>query len=277
MIRLDPDDVVAARRGNRAALEAVLRAAEGPIYNLAIRMLAHPADAEDATQEIMIKIITHLGTLREVEAAGGWALRIACRHLVQERKRGRVEAMRLTFKGFAADLDQGQAPLGECGLSEADAALAVEEVKIGCTLAMLVCLTRDLRMAYLLADVFELTDAEAARILEISPTAFRQRLKRARAAVVDFTRSACGIASDQGSCSCDRRVSAALRIGRIARGKSLFGLDRTRPADLMSLRQRVRRLEQGRAAAALMRSNPNFTTNVKEFVLRAIDPGDPHS
>jgi DNA-directed RNA polymerase specialized sigma24 family protein len=116
MIRLDPDDVVAARRGNRAALEAVLRAAEGPIYNLAIRMLAHPADAEDATQEIMIKIITHLGTLREVGAAGGWALRIACRHLVQERKRGRVEAMRLTFKGFAADLDQGQAPLGECGV-----------------------------------------------------------------------------------------------------------------------------------------------------------------
>src|SRR5690349_628843 len=103
------------------------------------------------------------------------------------------------------------------GLSEADAALAVEEVKIGCTLAMLVCLTRDLRMAYLLADVFELTDAEAARVLEISPAAFRQRLKRARAAIIDFTRSACGLASDRGNCSCDRRVSAALRRGRIAR------------------------------------------------------------
>jgi DNA-directed RNA polymerase specialized sigma24 family protein len=112
VIRLDPDQVRAAREGNRAALDAILRTTEKPIYNLAIRMLAHPADAEDATQEILIKIVTHLGTLEEVEAAGAWALRIACRHLVRERKRSRVEAMRLTFEGFAADLDKGQTPRG---------------------------------------------------------------------------------------------------------------------------------------------------------------------
>lgn len=274
MIRFDPNDVAAARSGNQAALEAVLRAAEGPIYNLAMRMLAHPTDAEDATQEILIKIMTHLGTLREVEAAGGWALRIACRHLVQERKRGRVEAMRLTFKGFAADLDHGQAALAESGLSATDAALAVAEVKIGCTLAMLVCLTRDLRMAYLLVDVFELSDTEAASVLEISPAALRQRLKRARAGVLGFTRAACGLASDQGNCSCDRRVSAALRSGRIEKGKSSFGPDQTRSADLVSLRRRIRGLEQGRAAAALMRSNPNFTTSVRQLVLRVIGPAE---
>lgn len=97
MIRLDPVQVAAARRGSRAALEAVVRAAERPVYNLALRMLAHPADAQDATQEILIKIVTNLGALREVEAAGGWAMRIACRHLVGARKHSRVEAMRLSF------------------------------------------------------------------------------------------------------------------------------------------------------------------------------------
>jgi hypothetical protein len=61
--------------------------------------------------------------------------------------------------------------------------MAIEEVKIGCTLAMLVCLTRALRIAYLLGDVFELTDAEAADVLEIPPPAYRQRLRRARAVV----------------------------------------------------------------------------------------------
>lgn len=84
--------------------------------------------------------------------------------------------MRLTFEGIAADLDKGQTPLAESGLSEAEAALAIEEVKIGCTLAMLVCLTGDLRMAYVLGDVLELTDTEAAPVLEnftggISPAA----------------------------------------------------------------------------------------------------------
>ena len=105
---------------------------------------------------------------------------VACRHLVQECKRGRLEAMRLTFKGFAADLEQGLAPLPQNELSEIEAAMAIEEVKIGCTLAMLVCLTRELRIAYLLGDVFELTDTEAASVLEITPTAYRQRLRRAR-------------------------------------------------------------------------------------------------
>lgn len=95
MIRFQPAEIEAARRGSRAALEAVVRAAERPIYNLALRMLAHRADAEDATQEILIKLVTQLGFLREVEAAGAWALRIACRHLVETRKRGRVEMSEL--------------------------------------------------------------------------------------------------------------------------------------------------------------------------------------
>jgi RNA polymerase sigma factor (sigma-70 family) len=273
VIRLDPDQVRAAREGNRAALDAILRTAERPVYNLAIRMLAHPPDAEDATQEILIKIVTHLGTLEEVEAAGAWALRIACRHLVRERKRSRVEAMRLTFEGFAADLDKGQTPLTESGLSEAEAALAVEEVKIGGTLAMLVCLTRDLRIAYLLGHVFEFTDTEAAPVLEISPAAFRQRLKRARAAVTGFTRANCGIASSAGTCSCDRRVNAALHQRRIIRGTSQYMHEGRNPADLAQLRRRVRRFEQGRAAATLMRSNPDFETNIKDLVMLLIDQG----
>ena len=72
MIRLDAQQVVAAREGNRAALEAIVRAAERSVYNLSMRMLANRADAEDATQEILVKIITNLGAIRDVEAAGGW-------------------------------------------------------------------------------------------------------------------------------------------------------------------------------------------------------------
>ncbi|MFP3325623.1 sigma factor, partial [Planococcus sp. SIMBA_160] len=87
--------------GDRAALAAVVHSLQRQIYGLAMRMLAHPADAEAATQEILIKIITHLGTLRDAEAAGGWALKVASRHLVGMRKRGRVEAMRMTFRDFA--------------------------------------------------------------------------------------------------------------------------------------------------------------------------------
>ncbi|MCB1470957.1 MAG: sigma-70 family RNA polymerase sigma factor [Rhizobiaceae bacterium] len=161
---------------DRAALDEILRAAERPIYNIAMRMLAHPADAEDATQEILIKILTNLGGLRETGAAGGWAMRIACRHLVETRKRSRVEAMRMSFEGFAEDLERGLRDYDHSSEPDAETILAIEEIKIGCTLAMLTCLTRDLRIAYLLGDVFELTDAEASSALEITPAAYGKRM-----------------------------------------------------------------------------------------------------
>ena len=46
-----------AREGDEVALEAVVRALQDRIYNLALRMLWHPSDAEDATQEILLKVI----------------------------------------------------------------------------------------------------------------------------------------------------------------------------------------------------------------------------
>ena len=147
MIIIHEDQVVAAREGNRAALDALVRSAQRPIYNLALRMLADPASAEDATQEILIRIITNLGSLIDPGAAGGWALRIACRHLVELRKQSRTESMRLSFEGFAEDLEQGRAPLSDAGLSKVEEAIALEQVKIGCTMALLTCLSRNLRIA----------------------------------------------------------------------------------------------------------------------------------
>lgn len=136
MSTLSTHEVEAARRGDRAALDAVIRAAQRPVFNLAMRMLTNRPDAEDATQEVLVKIITHLGTLRDPQAAGAWAWRVACRHLERERKRGRVEAMRLTFDSFATDLETGLADIPDHSLAPIEEALAVEEVKVGCTLFM---------------------------------------------------------------------------------------------------------------------------------------------
>lgn len=273
MIRLDPEQVEAARQGNRAALDAVVRAAEKPVYNLALRMLAHPADAEDATQEILVKIVTHLGSLRDAGAAGGWAMRIASRHLVGQRRQSRVEAMRLSFEGFAEDLERGQRDLPDTGAPDAETVLAIEEVKIGCTLAMLTCLSRDLRIAYLLGDVFELSDSEASDVLEIAPATYRQRLRRGRQAVTEFLLQRCGNVSARAACRCERRVVAAEAAGRIVRGQSQFGQPVDGQAQVPALRARVQQLEEGRRASALMRSNPEFPSHVADLVAATLDPG----
>jgi len=77
-------------------------------------------------------------------------------------------------------------PSPECAARDQ---VLIEEVKIACTLALLTCLSRPLRVAYILGDIFELSDAEAAHALKIDPAAFRQRLRRARALVTGFVQA----------------------------------------------------------------------------------------
>lgn len=133
MIKLDPSLVASARQGSRAALERLVQAMQRPVFNLAIRMLGNAADAEDATQEILVQVITHLGDIRDVDAAGAWAFRVACRHLVHVRKRGRLEAQRFTFSAFATDLADGLENLPDEALKDPETQVMIEEVKIGCT------------------------------------------------------------------------------------------------------------------------------------------------
>ena len=67
----DPEDhvLVRARSGDRKALEELVQRHQGWIYNTAVRMLYHPEDAEDATQEILLKALTRYRRFEKVEAA----------------------------------------------------------------------------------------------------------------------------------------------------------------------------------------------------------------
>jgi RNA polymerase sigma factor (sigma-70 family) len=271
MIRLDPELVVAVRRGSRAALDTLVRSLQRPVFNLAVRMLGNAADAEDATQEILVQVITHLGDIRDPEAAGAWTFRLACRHLVHADKRGRLEAQRLTFRAFAADLADGLEELPDEAARDPETQAMVEEVKVGCTLALLTCLSRPLRAAYVLGETFELSDQEAASALDIDPAAFRQRLRRARSLVEAFLRARCGLVSPAAACRCDRRVAQATRLGRVEKGRRTLPDPARAGARMANVRAGIAEIERGREAAALMRSNPDFVTEIGERVLEALD------
>lgn len=101
-------EVERAKDGDKVALEAVVRAIQDRVYGLAMRMLGHPADAEDATQEILIKIVTHLSDFRHESAFMTWVYRIAANSLLTIRK-SRAEREELTFVRFGERLSEGLA------------------------------------------------------------------------------------------------------------------------------------------------------------------------
>ncbi len=75
-----------ARAGSCPALEDLTSRILPKVYALALRMLWNVEDAHDATQEILIRIITNLSTFREECAFLTWAYRVAANYLLTFRK-----------------------------------------------------------------------------------------------------------------------------------------------------------------------------------------------
>jgi RNA polymerase sigma factor (sigma-70 family) len=66
-----------AQSGDKSALEHIVEQIQTKIYGLALRMLWHPEDARDATQEILIRIITRLGSFHGESKFTTWAYKVA--------------------------------------------------------------------------------------------------------------------------------------------------------------------------------------------------------
>jgi len=235
-----------AVEGDREALNAVVVAIQGPVYGLALRMLWNRADAEDATQEILVRVVTRLAQFDLRSALTTWVYRVAVNYLLDVKK-SPIERMRLTFEAFGDDLAHG---LSDAGPADVERSVLVEEVKVGCTLAMLQCLDRPHRLAYVFGEIFEMSGPEAAEILGIVPDAFRKRLQRARDEVMAFTRAHCGLVSSDAACACHRRVPAALAAGRVSETGVDFAAG---PGSFAEARTTIVRLDAAKRALAVHR------------------------
>jgi len=206
-----------AAEGDRGAADALLRAIKDDVYGLALRMLGLRSEAEDATQEILLKVLTHLGGFRGESSLRTWVWRIAAHHVLHVKKGQREQAM--SFETIEMLIAAGDAnPPAPAGLSVAELQLAALEVRLSCTEAMLLSLDREHRIAYTLAEGFDLSGEEAAAVLEIDPAAFRKRLSRARERLGDWMSRHCGIVDPHNACRCARQVPVAMGAGGVDLG-----------------------------------------------------------
>jgi RNA polymerase sigma factor (sigma-70 family) len=229
-------------------------------------MLWHPQDAEDATQEILVRVVTRLSQFDFKSRLRTWAYRVATNYLLDVKK-SCVERQKLSFTSFAEDLAEG---LSADGPADHDRSVLTEEVKLGCTLGMLQCLDRPHRLAYVLGEILDLPAPEAADALDLEPAAFRKRLQRARDAIEEFTRSHCGLVSDAAACACNRRVPVAVRLGRVQPNELHFA--RT-GASFAEARELIRDIEEVKRVIELHRGTRSLgaTLDFTRRVVSALD------
>jgi RNA polymerase sigma factor (sigma-70 family) len=240
--------VTLAAEGDRQAVEEIVRALERPIYNVALRMLLDRQDAEDATQESLIRIVTRLAQYRGESRFSTWAWRIAVRRILDFREQ-RAAAARFSFDAFAADLADG---LDADAVERAEDAILHRQLKVMCGRAMLQCLDGDHRIAFIFGEILELSSSEAAQILEVEAVTFRKRLSRARAALSEFLTRNCGVVNPDAPCACHRRLDRALALGRVDRSD----VD-VESGDLVALRTQLSTLSEIARVTAFYRSDPD--------------------
>lgn len=220
----DPAVVEAAQQGDRGALTTLVARHRPWVYNISLRMLGDPGTAEDATQDIFIKVLSRIGTYEERGAFRTWLYRVAFHHLLN-LKRTRFENAVGDFDNYEAGLRM--TPNVELGdeIPAPERELLIEEAKIACMTGMLLCLNRDQRLAFVLGTVFGLSAPVAAELVDVEPATFRKRLQRAREDLGSFMSSNCGLIDPANSCRCARKTKVFMDAGYLDR-KLTFQRDR---------------------------------------------------
>lgn len=218
----DAELVARANEGDRDALERLVLRHQAWVYNIAVRMVFHPHDAEEVTQEVLIKAVTRLSTFRGGSAFRTWLYRIAANHVLNMNRRG-AELRPHTFAGYAAALD-GVPDLDppDPTAVPADVPLLVEEAKLACTTGMLLCLDRRQRLVFTLGEVLGVSDTVGGDVLEMSADNFRQCLTRARRDLYQFMHDRCGLVNAGNPCRCPKKTRGFIAAGHVDPDRLLF-------------------------------------------------------
>jgi RNA polymerase sigma factor (sigma-70 family) len=248
---IDLELVTRARSGDRHAIEGVVRESTDLVFNLAVRMLGDRTDAEDCTQEILVRVVNGLGSFRGDSSFRTWVYRVASNYLLTARKR--LTEQRIdSFDKLEGNLDAGIA----ADLPPPDDAVLLTEAKLTCTAFMLLGLDREQRLAFVLGEILDLSSEEGADVLGITPEAFRKRLSRARDRMTEFTTRRCGLVDEANPCRCGKQVAKTYAEGHMKPPEAYFVTLSVRSTDrTVPYLEKIDRLQR---AVAVLRGHPEY-------------------
>lgn len=169
--------------GDVNAFEQLMNAHEKTVYNLALRTLGNPQDAEDLTQEAFLKAYRSLSSFRGDSKFSVWLYRIVSNLCLDYlRARSRRPAQSLTVEDDEGEVGELEIPDEHFSPEKLlDRKLTRESVQRG-----LASLPDDARQILLLRELKGLSYEEIADVLDLEPGTVKSRIFRARKKLCAF-------------------------------------------------------------------------------------------
>jgi RNA polymerase sigma factor (sigma-70 family) len=262
-----------AQSGDREALERLFARHQPWIFNIAVRMLLRYPDAEDATQEILIKALKALPAFRGDSRFRTWLYRIAVNHILDVKKDKWAASQAVcSFADAARGLERApDLDLPDPRTVPAPVEILVEEAKTGCIIGTLLCFEGRQRLVFVLGEVFGASDEVGAEIVGVTPENFRQILSRARRDLYQYLNGNCSLVNPEAPCKCVRKTRAFLQGGFVDPSTLRFTSEYQR---------RVRDVADGRAGelvdaymkvgAQVYRDHPFYEPAEQAVILRRV-------
>jgi len=206
----DHELITKALTGDRTALETLCVRHQHWVYNIAFRMILVPEDAEDVTQEILIKMITKLSTFDSSKAAfRTWLYRIVANHVINMKKAGN-ELYVTRFDDYYSAINSVP---DENPDSSPEMQAVISDIMVGCVQGALLCLDRKPRLAFILTVVFNVSSTQGSELLGMTKVNFRKTLSRARERLHHYMHGNCGVVNPNASCRCHKKAKGFMGRG----------------------------------------------------------------
>ncbi|MEM6737826.1 MAG: sigma-70 family RNA polymerase sigma factor [Bacteroidota bacterium] len=209
-------------QGDRTAMDELIHLHQPFIYNVAWKMTRDHNDAMDLTQDTLLIIITKLSQFNFNSSFRTWLYRIVVNEFLQkERKKKAVHYN--SFEDYGNLLDS--IPNAELSIEEKISYKELtEEMRFGCMMGMLMCLTKEQRLIYILGDTFGINHNLGGDIFEITPQNFRIKLHRARKDLYNFMNKKCGLVNKDNPCRCPKKTKTLEQNGALDSQNMVFNV-----------------------------------------------------
>ncbi|MEJ6776896.1 MAG: sigma-70 family RNA polymerase sigma factor [Crocinitomicaceae bacterium] len=208
------------KEGDKNSLNTLISRHQPFIYNIAWKMTGDSVTAEDLSQEALLKIISNLGSFKHKSSFRTWAYRIVRNHFLNDTKKpSPLFSTKFEELGDRLDAIENIQLSIEDQMAKAE---EIREVRLQCLSGMLLCLTKEQRIIYIIGEVFGADHNIGSEIMDISKANYRMKLSKSRKDLQNFMLNKCGLVNKANPCRCHKKVTIAIETKMINAKNLLF-------------------------------------------------------